>query len=221
MNFSSQTNPPAPVQSLLKTNTGSLLDSLDTETQARVLEQRFIRQPLVIAETQKLQLVQKTLQNSCLYDMRLGNFTVHTRTKGHGRQNIGDIAGYLNKYYFMRLCQYNWRAHNLVWLWFTGKIPKSPLEIDHINGIKSDNRLSNLRLVTRSANLRNKSIQSNNTSKYTGISPYRGGWRVRVTGFDRKEINIGFFYSKELAIKARQEYLNQNPELGYTTRHGT
>ena len=72
MNFSSQVNQPAPVQSLLKINTGSLLDSLDTETQARVLEQRFIKQPLVIAENPYQKMLQKLLADRSYFDIEFG-----------------------------------------------------------------------------------------------------------------------------------------------------
>lgn len=46
-------------------------------------------------------------------------------------------------------------VHRLVWITFMGKIPDN-LQIDHINRIKNDNRLDNLRLVTPSENSQNK-----------------------------------------------------------------
>lgn len=43
------------------------------------------------------------------------------------------------------------------------------LEVDHINHVRNDNRLVNLRFVTRSENMRNRSISSNNTTGVTGV----------------------------------------------------
>lgn len=45
-------------------------------------------------------------------------------------------------------------VHHLVWEAFRGKIPDG-MEIDHINTVKTDNRLENLRLTDRSGNMRN------------------------------------------------------------------
>lgn len=47
--------------------------------------------------------------------------------------------------------RYHAKAHRIVWIYFNGKIPVG-LEINHKNGIKSDNRLSNLELITPSQN---------------------------------------------------------------------
>jgi hypothetical protein len=43
-------------------------------------------------------------------------------------------------------------VHRQVWTSFMGEIPKG-MEIDHINSLRSDNRLSNLRVVTKQQNL--------------------------------------------------------------------
>ena len=63
---------------------------------------------------------------------------------GHGYLNIN--LHYNNK-------QHKAMAHRIVWIYFNGSIPKD-LEINHKNGIKDDNRPSNLELATRSENMK-------------------------------------------------------------------
>lgn len=58
-------------------------------------------------------------------------------------------------------------VHHLVWARYYGKWPKI---IDHINGIKDDNRISNLREATKSQNCHNTSMSKNNTSGIKGLS---------------------------------------------------
>lgn len=59
-------------------------------------------------------------------------------------------------YIAFHLCQDGIRkdplAHRMVWEAFKGPIPPL-MEINHLNGNKTDNRLCNLELLTRSANL--------------------------------------------------------------------
>lgn len=64
--------------------------------------------------------------------------------------------------------------HVAKWEYFNGKIPED-MEIDHINAIRDDNRLSNLRLVTRSENNNNPITRTNNA-------------RVRINGKKSKAV---------------------------------
>ena len=79
------------------------------------------------------------------------------------------------------------------------------MEVDHINHKKTDNRKSNLRIVNRSQNNMNHSLQCNNTSGYTGVSQSKNGkWRAYIK-INKKQIHLGRYDTKEEAIKARQE----------------
>ena len=55
-------------------------------------------------------------------------------------------------------------------------------QVDHVNQVKTDNRVDNLRWATQSHNSMNrKSIFKNNTSSHKGVSLNKGKWRVRIT----------------------------------------
>jgi hypothetical protein len=95
------------------------------------------------------------------------------------------------------------RAHRVVWIEANGQIPKG-FVIDHINGIKSDNRLCNLRLVTPSENNQNNNKpQTNGSSGVRGVSwnKFRNKWKASIK-HDGKHRHIGLFTSIEDAKNA-------------------
>jgi len=80
-----------------------------------------------------------------------------------------------------------------------------PIEVDHKNRIRNDNRWSNLEASTRSDNSRNTKIRSDNTSGVKGVNrdKRRGTWRVRIHNKGR-EVHLGEFNTFEDAVKARE-----------------
>lgn len=93
-----------------------------------------------------------------------------------------------------------------------------PEEVDHINGDKTDNRLVNLRAVTRLENMKNTSRRSDNTSGYTGIS-YDGErrlWAAEIISEGKKK-HLGRFASKSQAAAAR---LAAERKYGFHPNHG-
>ena len=78
--------------------------------------------------------------------------------------------------------------------------------VDHIDRNKLNNHISNLRYATTSQNAMNKSIQSNNTSGIVGVyfCKDRNKWRARIIK-EGRQINLGFFETKEEAIEARSQ----------------
>lgn len=78
------------------------------------------------------------------------------------------------------------------------------LVVDHINGNPSDNRKSNLRVVTQAKNMQNRKTNVNNTSGVTGVSFKNGYWTARIMA-NKKEIFLGIFDNKDDAIKARKK----------------
>ncbi len=81
--------------------------------------------------------------------------------------------------------------------------PKSKLIVDHKNRDATDNRRANLRLATQRQNSRNCRGHKGKTSKYKGVSRYRGSnrWRVMIH-VDKKGISLGYFESEIEAAKA-------------------
>lgn len=93
---------------------------------------------------------------------------------------IGDVAGFKNSKGHLQvgINRIKYLAHRIIWIMCEGEIP-SGYEIDHINMIKNDNRLSNLRLSTSSQNGMNKNTHKDNKSGIKGLSEWadRNGTR--------------------------------------------
>lgn len=106
-------------------------------------------------------------------------------------------------YVMVRIGKKLYRAHRIIWEIHNGMIPKK-MQIDHINHIRDDNRIENLRLVNSLENGMNQGIAINNTSGVTGVVwvSARGKWmaQIRVKG---KNIYLGLFSDFNSARKAR------------------
>lgn len=202
-----------------KIHTGSLLDNLDKATQVEVLGLRCMKHPLVEATEPMAKLVQETLTKCGHFDTEKGCFV---RTKRIWGKRLGPM-GVINYYGYIQIgvLRVVYRQSHLVYLWFTGKLPQKKEQMDHIDGCRANDHPQNLRLVTQVINLRNTKKHINNTSSYTGVSYHKitGKYRSRITvGY--KDIHLGLFLTADAAYKARQNYINTHPELGFTTRHG-
>lgn len=124
----------------------------------------------------------------------------------------GDIAGWIDfhGYHSIRLNKKIYRAHRLAWLYVYKKFPLK--NVDHINGIRTDNRIENLREATTSENAQNKKkSMSNNKTGYLGVSKItnKNKWCafIKVNG---KNKNLGTFKTPELAFNA---YINAKRNL--------
>ena len=95
------------------------------------------------------------------------------------------------------------QAHRIVWQLHNGQIPDG-LQIDHINGIKDDNRIENLRLDVNKENPQNISEpQCNNTSGYLGVSwnEREKKWRAQIMVKGKRKY-LGLYDTKEEAYEA-------------------
>lgn len=90
----------------------------------------------------------------------------------------------------------------LVWMWHHGQDP-GDLEIDHIDGNRANDRLSNLRLATRQQQQWNVGRNRKNSSGCKGVSLYKrlNLWRADIAVAGRKKC-LGYFKEKEQAIAA-------------------
>jgi len=108
-------------------------------------------------------------------------------------------------------------VHRIIWEMHHGPIAKG-LEVDHINHIRDDNRIDNLRLVSSAVNKQNLTLKSNNSSGHCGVhwAKDRNKWmaKIRVAG---KYINLGRFDSLSDAVNARK---NAEVKYGFHSNHG-
>ena len=77
--------------------------------------------------------------------------------------------------------------------------------VDHVNGVRLDNRRANLRVGTHAENMRNRKMHVNNTSGHRGVSWSRSslGWRAAIKVDGRTRV-LGVYASKLEAAAAYQ-----------------
>lgn len=118
------------------------------------------------------------------------------------RFRLGTIAGCKLKDGYMRIRIFgeNYIHHRVVFLYHKGYFPKF---IDHINGIRHDNRIENLRECTRSQNSYNMPSRIGSTSKYKGVHKNRRyiSWSATIVK-DGIRTRLGLFKTEEEAAKA-------------------
>ena len=93
--------------------------------------------------------------------------------------------------------------HRLVWCWHSNQDLPASVEIDHINRIRDDNRIENLRLASSSLNKANSS-RRRSASGYIGVVRNGPGWQARCGGSKSGGQHgvIGQFRTAEEAAKA-------------------
>jgi hypothetical protein len=147
----------------------------------------------------------ETLRSLLSYDPESGDFKwIEKRFNG---ADSGQSAGSINRYGYRRICVFGsyYTAHRLAWLLHYGVEPKGSL--DHINGVRSDNRIANLREATNSQNGYNMSLSSASKSGVKGVRFYcRAGrkdkWSARIM-VQGESIFLGLFDTLEEAKSAR------------------
>lgn len=130
--------------------------------------------------------------------------------------NLGNVIGvrntvltpYLEKSGYLKLTVSGKRrtVHQLVAETFLGyeRDGTNKVVVDHINEVKLDNRLSNLRLVSNRCNLSNR----RRVSSYVGVTKFRNKWMSTIT-IKSKLTYLGVFITQEEARDAREEHLSK------------
>jgi hypothetical protein len=107
-------------------------------------------------------------------------------------------------------------AHRIIWAMAHGQWPEG--HVDHINGIRTDNRIANLRVVCPAGNARNKRRYSSNASGHTGVRWYKPleKWVAQIRG-DGRIVHLGYYSDMDDAIAAR---LAAERRYGFHPNHG-
>jgi len=156
------------------------------------------------------------------------NKSAHELAVVHSPDDANTTDGYIR----IQRHGVNVLLHNWIWEFYNGPIPVG-YEVDHINGIPTDCRLVNMRLVPHKINCRNRRKRKDNSSGITGVyrqwkktnEYWTAAWNDPDTGKLRtKSFNIGILGDSEakdaaIAYRAAVE-LELISQHGYTERHG-
>lgn len=165
-------------------------------------------------------LSQRQVRELLEYDPCTGVFTWLRRagadqgTICFNSQFVGRVAGCLDRrekvgYRRIKIFSRYYAEHRLAWVWMTGEWP--PHEVDHINGVRHDNRFANLRLATKSQNQSNARIRTKNKVGLKGVSykPRIGKYHAQINKYGRVR-HLGFFDDPQ---EAHEAYVKAAKEL--------
>ena len=148
-------------------------------------------------------LTAEQLRELMHYDRDTGIFTRKVSAASNAR--AGDVVGTLMQtgYLFAGINYKYHLLHRLAWLYIYGEWPKE--QLDHINRIRTDNRICNLREATHTQNARNLSKARNNTSGHPGVHwrSDRAKWWALIESEGQKHY-LGCYNTIEEAIAARK-----------------
>ena len=135
-------------------------------------------------------ITQEEVKRALIYDPETGVFTYRRRDVAefksqracnawNGRFALKE-AGAPTGHGYIKLTVYRHRvyAHRAAWLYVHGDWPEF---IDHKNGDRSDNRLANLRSVSRTENQRNRAVQANNRLRVKGVHKAGNSYIAGIT----------------------------------------
>ena len=135
------------------------------------------------------------------------NGKLYWKIRNSNRTKIGQEAGTLTRQGYIQILyrKKHYQAHRIVWELHNGDIPTN-MQIDHINHIRHDNRIENLRLVSNSDNHKNRKLSPKNTSGITGVYWDKGVEKFKAQiQVDGNYKYLGHFDTIEDAKQARKQ----------------
>jgi hypothetical protein len=147
---------------------------------------------------------QEELKRVLDYNPDTGIFVWKLKNRAH---KSGVIAGNIHRFGYRRISvnKTECKAHRLAWLYVYGEWPTK--HIDHINGIKDDNRICNLRDVSQRDNSLNKKIHRE--GKLQGCTFHKNGWQVGINENGRQRY-IGRYKTEQ---EAHARYLIEREKV--------
>ena len=133
--------------------------------------------------------------------------------KGRPGATVGQEAGYIdsNGYRVIKIKSKRYYVHRLLWFLYYGYFPEN--QIDHIDGDRLNNSISNLREVSNSCNQQNQKESKNNTSGFIGVcyNKSTNKYKAQIT-IRNKDIYLGYYFTSLEAAYARGAYEILHPD---------
>lgn len=184
-----------------------------SEDDAAILEVKLIAELNPVANVQKKDTRAKPVNKSDFDNLFYYSETSKSglRFKKDGRYKAGREAGTKSPagYYRVKLNGTNYLAHRVVWALNNGDLGRDI--IDHKDKNRSNNNISNLRLVTSSINNKNSSLKKHNNTGFVGVgflkkpNIFTASWATDDSKQGRKHFSI-LKYGEELALALAVEY---------------
>ena len=135
------------------------------------------------------------------YDPATGEFYWR---ESRGRMRAGAVAGHIRPDGYIQLAvdQKLYKAHRIAWFYVHGYFPEH--QIDHIDRDPANNKIENLREVSRTCNMRNCGNRTDNTSGVKGVSWAKrtGNWYAQIR-VNNRSFNLGHYDDFDDAVCAR------------------
>lgn len=148
-------------------------------------------------------LTAEYLRSRLNYDPETGVFVWAGSRELSSNRRAGNRAGSVNRegYRMLNIHRTFYAAHRLAWLYVHGEWPAN--ELDHINGMRDDNRIANLRVADRFINTQNVAVRKTNRSGFAGVSFYKptGMWKAQIRHANKTH-HLGYFPKPEDAHAA-------------------
>ena len=155
-------------------------------------------------------LTQKRVRELFDYDTETGLLMWKVNRR---RVKVGDVIKTVNSagYTTLEIESKSYLAHRIIWLWNYGYFPEN--DVDHINRVRADNRICNLREVSQSCNIHNSCVSTRNISGVKGVSVDKHGCHASIM-IGGKQIHIKTVHDFAEAVAHR---LAAEQCLGYNS----